>query len=109
MRALIEGEINPDSLKHLQRAIDTIPCSSAQCERDFSLMNLICSETRSSLKVTHISNLMVISSNGPPLSRWQPEEYVKSWLLEHRSADDTRSRTVDRNKCTDDKFLWNIL
>jgi len=109
MRALVDGESDPESLKPLRRAVDTIPCSSAQCERDFSLMNLICSETRSTLLVSNIANLMIINANGPPLPLWKPTQYVESWLLRHRSADATNSRTVNREESPLEKFVWNIL
>jgi len=37
---------------------------------------------------------MFINVNGPPLSQWNPTDYVKSWLFKHRFADDNRLRKV---------------
>lgn len=57
MRANIDGERNSRSLMNVTRIVNTIPCSSAQCERDFSLMNVICTDRRTSLQVENISKL----------------------------------------------------
>ena len=108
MRAFVDGENDPEDLRPLQIAISTIPFSSAQCERDFSLMNIICTDLRSNLLVSNISHLMMISINGPPLNRWQPRDYVKKWLLQHRSASDTKSRKVSQS-VTSEKTVWKIL
>ena len=74
-------------LKRLQNCIETIPVSTASCERGFSKMNIVSTALRTRLTVQHMSSLMFISINGPPLSMWQPLKYVKSWLaLNHRIA-----------------------
>jgi hypothetical protein len=53
---------------------------------------------------------MMIDINGPPLSIWNPEDYVKSWILHHRMADDNRSRKININeKGSLKQKLWNIL
>ena len=104
MIAFFDGECNPENLKPLQVAVKTLPCSTAECERDFSLMNLICTDLRTSLTTKNIANLMFLFIYGPPLENWQPEEYVKTWLQKHRSAVDTRSRVVqDKNFDDDDR------
>ncbi|MCP6484570.1 hypothetical protein NL492_27585, partial [Klebsiella pneumoniae] len=66
----------------------TLPCSTAECERGFSLMNIICTDLHSKLTIPNISNLMFININGPPLSLWNPEDYVKHWISNYRTADD---------------------
>ena len=60
MRANIDGEKNSSSLLNLTKAVNTIPCSSAQSERDFSLRNVICTDRRTSLLVDNISNLISV-------------------------------------------------
>ena len=89
MRAMVDGEKNPPDIAPLQLAINTIPVSTAVCERDFSQMNLICTDIRLNLTTDNISNLLFININGPPTEMWNPVQYVKSWLLTHRSAEDT--------------------
>lgn len=94
--------------------LKTFPCSTAECERGFSLMNNICTKLRASLTMKNIANLMFININGPPIKDWKPEEYVKSWLVHHRSAEDTRTKNSKNyvSKPTEQlskECLWNIL
>jgi len=90
----------------------TFPVSTAECERGFSLMNNICTKLRARLTMKNISNLMFLNSNGPPLEKWDPKDYVKSWMVNHRSAEDTRTKLCrpafvanSENKSN----LWKIL
>nr|CAD7454151.1 unnamed protein product [Timema tahoe] len=50
-----------------------IPCSSAACERGFSLMNLIITPTRMRLTMPHVSSLMFVKPYGSNLRDWYPE------------------------------------
>ena len=86
------GRKMPLGLNLLMNAVNTKPASTAECERGFSVMNVIFGERRAKLLVQHVSALMFIKHHGPPLLQWQPLRYVKSWLLKHRSASDTRTR-----------------
>lgn len=74
------------NLKRLLHAINTVPVSTAECERGFSRMNLICTPLRSQLTVDHMSSLLFISTAGPPLEEWNPLPYVRSWLAQGRHA-----------------------
>ena len=76
--------VSGEHLKRLVGAVHTLPVSTAECERGFSRMNIICTPLRTCLTVKHISVLLFISINGPPLSNWQPLPYVKSWLAQGR-------------------------
>uniref|UniRef100_A0A3Q2D4V7 HAT C-terminal dimerisation domain-containing protein n=1 Tax=Cyprinodon variegatus TaxID=28743 RepID=A0A3Q2D4V7_CYPVA len=108
MRDLVEDQSRePENLKPLITCMQTIPCSTAECERWFSLMNNICTDKRSSLLLSNISELMMISINGPPVNLLEPRKYVTTWLRNHRSATETRSQV--KNKEPQNKQLWNIL
>lgn len=103
----------PKLLLPLVRAVETIPCSSAECERSFSLMNLIVTSLRSSLLIESVSSIMFLKMNGPPLKDFKPDEYVKQWLLAgHRDACDTRTRggssAVDALH-SEKQTLWKLL
>ena len=50
--------------------------SSAEVEREYSLMNLDMNDKRNRLKFSNVSNLMVIVLLGKPLSEWDPEPHV---------------------------------
>ena len=67
-------------------AVDTVPVSTAACERGFRAMNDICTPLRSLLTVNHISSCMYNQIVGPPLIMLRPECYVKSWLAKDRRA-----------------------
>ena len=61
-------------LKPLMNAVNTIPCSTAECERGFSSMNIIVTNLRSDLLVQDVSALMFIMINGPSSSIWKAEK-----------------------------------
>lgn len=110
MRHFIHTGTMNEEITELNMLIKTLPVSTAECERGFSLMNIICSDLRSKLTIKNISNLMFININRPPLNIWNPTKYVSSWLVQHRSADDNRSRKVEPlEMSTEKKSLWNIL
>lgn len=100
-----------EELKDINILIKTFPCSTAECERGFSLMNNICTDLRSRLLIKNISNSMFININGPPLNKWNPKDYVESWLTSHRDADDNRSRKVATTVPNQDlkSKLWELL
>jgi hypothetical protein len=67
--------------------------STAECERSFSGMNLCMSPQRASLQNDHVSTLLFIKLVGPPLSKLNPDEHVKTWLLSgRRRAEETACR-----------------
>ncbi len=73
-------------LQLLCNNVNTIPVSTAQCERGFSKMNIICTPLRSRLTPTRMSSLMFISMSCPPMKLWQPIKYVRTWLASNRRA-----------------------
>uniref|UniRef100_A0A6Q2XAX7 HAT C-terminal dimerisation domain-containing protein n=1 Tax=Esox lucius TaxID=8010 RepID=A0A6Q2XAX7_ESOLU len=108
MRDFLEHpDSEPESLKPLIRCMQTIPCSTAECERGFSLMNNVCTDKRSTLLLSNVSHLMMISINGPPVRLFEPRKYVTTWIRSHRSA------TQPRRQCTPQmleyKNIWKAL
>jgi hypothetical protein len=82
----------PKELSQIWRILHTIAISSSECERGFSQMNLIVTPGRSSLLVKTIASLLFTIIVGPPLTLFDPTNYVKTWLLQgHHSALDTKS------------------
>ena len=100
----------PESIKFLKSIVSTLPVSSSDCERGFSAMNNICTQSRNKLSVPHMSELVFISLVGPPLEEFNPEAFVQVWLKKHRSADDTRSKVaqlpIDSQRY---KPIWKLL
>ena len=64
----------------LEEILTVLPISSAACERSFSQMNLQQTSVRNRMLVDSISNLLMISINGPSLNNWNARKYVISWL-----------------------------
>jgi hypothetical protein len=108
MRELVEGEDAPENLLPLMATIKTIPCSTAECERVFSLMNLIALDLRSTLTVQNTFNSMFVNANGPPLQQVKLKDYVKTWLKKPSSANDTRHKSTKATP-SEKRSLWTIL
>jgi len=105
------GRRMPADLQPLVNCTHVIPSSTAECEHSFSHMNIIVSDTRSMLLVSHVSSLLFIKLHGPPLKSWNPTTYAKTWLRKHRSATDTQTRVaVSQDKTKDPlwQFFWRV-
>ncbi|KAF3841514.1 hypothetical protein F7725_007376 [Dissostichus mawsoni] len=89
------GRNIPNKMKKLLMAVDTLSPSNADCERGFSTMNNIITEYRSKLQ-QKCSNLLFISSVGPPCRQWDPLPYVKTWLGKGRRAAHSTSCMASR-------------
>ncbi len=110
MRDLLEEpNSEPNGLKPLINCMKTIPVSTAECERNFSLMNNINTDKRAVLLVSNISNLMMININGPPTSKFDPRKYTRTWLKSHRAASSVCSRQCSVKAPAESKYVWNIL
>jgi len=68
------GRCAPSKLKPLLDCVKTLPCSTAECERSFSAMNLIVFPSRTSPLLSHVSSLIVSSLMfiGLRLKQWNP-------------------------------------
>lgn len=103
----------PEGLRELINCTTIIPCSSADCERGFSSMNNIVTPIRNALTVSHVSSLLFVKLQGPPLRRWKPDPYVTTWLRRHRSAADTQTRRAEPPRKEDKngkgEEFWDLL
>ena len=107
-----KGDEMGENLTKLMCAVNTLPVSTAECERGFSRMNLICTPLRSALTVEHLSSLLLLSIVGPPLHTWKPEPYVNSWLAmgRHAATDLGKSKSPKSDTVsTGRKALWDYL
>ncbi len=87
----------------LLNVLNLIPISSAECERGFSQMNLVCTKMRNRLLVVNVASLLFIKLNGPTLERFNPLSYVQKWLADkHQSADSNRNTNHPANDHDDD-------
>ena len=83
-----QGTTVGDNLKVLQKAVDTVIISTAQCERCFSVMNDIVTPIRNSLKIKRVAMLIFIKILGPNVSACKPKSFVKKWLRQGRRCAD---------------------
>ena len=97
-------------MKRLYSSSMIIPVSNAECERDFSILNITYTDVRSILSVKHLSSLMFISIEGPPLKEFQPNEYAKEWVNAGRkSADCKEGPCRKEKKSTETKYFLKFL
>lgn len=89
------GKAIAPCVRVLLNCVNTIPVSTAECERGFSKMNVVCSSLRTRLTVPHMSSLIFVSLCCPPVHLWEPLKLVKSWVaLNRRAADCTQGLNV---------------
>lgn len=75
-------------------------------------MNNICTKLHSMLTIKHLARLMFVNVNGPPLDEWEPTNYVSSWLVNHKTAEDIRTKknvNKEPKSREEKKSLWKIL
>ena len=71
-------------------------------------MNLIVTKLRSRILIQHVSSLLFIKLSGKPFEIFNSEEYVKTWLRSHRSADGTLTK-ITASTSTIVNPLWQFL
>jgi len=74
-----QGKAMMIKLRNFVQILQVSPVSSAACEQGFSQMNLHHTAVRNHLAVTTLSDLLIISINGPCLRVWNVDKYVLSW------------------------------
>ena len=107
-----KGTVIGHNFNRLINAIESLPVSTAECERGFSRMNIICTPLRSSISVNHMASLMFLSLVGPPLHLFEPISYVKSWLAKGRrdaTALNCASRMPPEMPDSLHKSIWSLL
>lgn len=105
------GTINSLSeLGLLQKTLNTIPVSTADCERSISCMNLVVTKHRNSIDTSNVSSLMFISIVGPPPRLFRPAKYVKSWLAagNHSATDMNALGRKTKETASPYTNLWTI-
>ena len=79
-------------LLKLKEQLHVLPISSAECERDFSPMNMIHNKSRNRMQDESRRILMFMSLNGPNMELLPAEQYAELWIKEgHHSATDKKT------------------
>jgi len=102
--------VNTD-IEPLMTAVKTLAISSAECERSFSSMNEIVSSKRSVLTSDHISSLAFINCTGPPINKFNPNIYIKTWILSGKRTADEQCCPKRKKKDEEESYtsLWLCL
>eukprot|EP00731_Ephydatia_muelleri_P037478 Em0481g5a len=66
--------------EHTQDLLLSLPASSADCERGFSLTKFIKSDWRSKLLDKKVTNLMTVKLNSPEIDGFDPHQSIQLWL-----------------------------
>ena len=93
----LEGQ-DIENVKHILPLVNimlTISPSTADCERGFSAMNKIKTESRTSMSQDTLKNLMRISIDGPNLNEYNATDSVVHWMNSSRGT-----RHIHGHKCT---------
>ncbi|XP_069098318.1 E3 SUMO-protein ligase KIAA1586-like [Pleurodeles waltl] len=94
----------------LMKAVETIAVSTSERERSFSCMNDLLTPKRNSICTNRLSSLLFLKCVGPPIQRFEPLPYVKTWLqLGRRSADETACRSRNhREEKSPFESMWTL-
>ncbi|KAH9128264.1 hypothetical protein LEN26_009124 [Aphanomyces euteiches] len=77
------------SIVMLLRIALTIPHGSVDCERAFSMQNLVKNKQRNHLSVVHLEDLMTCAHDGPELDDFDVVQRTKEWL-------ESKKRSLDQ-------------
>ena len=98
------GRSIPDQLNKLMVAIDILSPSKAECERGFSAMNNIITDSRNAITTNNAEKQLFVSTVGPPCEKWNPEPYVRTWLGKGRRAACSTSGMAQQNLKKDNHY-----
>jgi hypothetical protein len=79
-----------DKMKFAIKMILSIPLSSAQAERGFSMMNIVKNKLKNRMGPITLEHIMELKINGPPLESFDAMKYAKHWVEDdsHMKSDD---------------------
>ena len=76
---MVAQKVSPD-LEPSVHCTQFILCSTAECKRGFSMMNIIVTDTHNKLLILHVTDLLFSCS---PVKTWNTMKYMKTWLRKH--------------------------
>ena len=82
----------------------TLPASSAENERGFSLMKRIKTDIRASMTSETLSDLMSVHLLTPDVGDYDPTGAVHAWLTKSRRSRDHHSSKYDENEAPETLF-----
>ncbi|XP_060788818.1 E3 SUMO-protein ligase KIAA1586-like [Neoarius graeffei] len=96
------------TLERLLIASRTYLPTSAECERGFSAVNNIDNQMRNRLREDSLSSLLFVDLNGPPLVKFDPIPFVRSWIKAgHRLSSSWKPGRQPQE--VEPRHIWSIL
>jgi hypothetical protein len=90
--------------KHIIRSILSLPISSTECERGFSVMKFIKDEKRSNLKPETLEAILRCKTNGPRDERYfNADYYARAWLKDNHMRSDDPAKQRKKLKTSDSR------
>ncbi len=77
-----------ENLNKVLSAVNTLPVSTAECERRFSAMNHILTDERNRMNVSTLDSHLFVSVNGPDVRSFPAQKFAEMWIKEGRNAAD---------------------
>ncbi|KAK1888552.1 E3 SUMO-protein ligase KIAA1586 [Dissostichus eleginoides] len=104
----LQGTPPGKTLERLCIASRTYLPTSAECERGFSAVNNTDNQSRNRLREESLSSLLFVDLNGPPLDKFDPVPFVKSWIKAGHRLSSSWKPGRQREE-VEPRHLWSIL
>lgn len=109
--ALVGNAVYGKELETIISCIITLPISSSNVERGFSIFNFYMSKRRTSLNVPHLSAYVFIHQNGPDEHTFISDAYVAEWLKTRQQTEllqpDEEDDNENEDETEEDNSIWN--
>ena len=97
-----------NTLERLCIASRTYLPTSAECEQGFSAVNNTDNQTRNRLREDSLSSLLFVDLNRPPLKKFNPVPFVRSWIKAgHRLYSSWKPGRQPQE--VEPRHLWSII
>ena len=104
----LQGTAPGKTLERLLIASRTYLPTSAECEQGFSAVNNTDNQMRNRLREDSLSSLLFVDLNGPPLVKFDPIPFVRSWIKAgHRLS--TSWKPGRQPQEVQPRHIWSIL
>lgn len=105
----LQGTAPGKTLERICIASRTYLPTSAECERGFSAVNNTDDKTRNRLREGSLSSLLFVDLNGPPLDKFDPVPFVRSWIAAGHRLSTSWKPGREPQKTVEARHLWSVL
>lgn len=105
----LQGTAPGKTLERICIASRTYLPTSAECERGFSAVNNTDDKTRNRLREGSLSSLLFVDLNGPPLDKFDPVPFVRSWIAAGHRLSTSWKPGREPQQTVEARHLWSVL